>query len=46
MAMTQQEKDKLATALLYVRQKPMDVVDLIEKLVDKKVEESKTQTDV
>ena len=43
MAMTQQEKDKLATALLYVRQKPMDVVDLIEKLVDKKIEESKAQ---
>lgn len=42
MAMTQQEKERLATALLYVRQKPMDVVDLIEKLVDKKIEESKT----
>lgn len=41
MAMTQKEKERLATALLYVRQKPMDVVDLIEKLVDKKVEESK-----
>ena len=46
MAMTQKEKERLATALLYVRQKPMDVVDLIEKLVDKKIEESKTQTDV
>lgn len=46
MAMTQQEKDRLATALLYVEQKPMDVVDLIEKLVDKKIEESKTQPGV
>lgn len=46
MAMTQQEKDRLATALLYVRQKPMDVVDLIEKLIDKKIEESKTQPSV
>lgn len=43
MAMTQKEKERLATALLYVRQKPMDVVDLIEKLVDKKIEESKAQ---
>lgn len=43
MAMTQKEKERLATALLYVRQKPMDVVDLIEKLVDKKIEESKSQ---
>lgn len=41
MAMTQKEKERLATALLYVRQKPMDVVDLIEKLIDKKIEESK-----
>ena len=46
MAMTQQEKDRLATALLYVRQKPMDVVDLIEKLIDKKIEESKAQPGV
>lgn len=46
MAMTQQEKDRLATALLYVRQKPMAVVDLIEKLVDKKIEESKASQDV
>lgn len=46
MAMTQQEKDRLATALLYVRQKPMDVVNLIEKLVDKKIEESKASQDV
>lgn len=46
MAMTQKEKERLATALLYVRQKPMDVVDLIEKLVDKKIEESKTQDSV
>lgn len=43
MAMTQKEKERLATALLYVRQKPMDVVDLIEKLIDKKIEESKSQ---
>lgn len=43
MAMTQKEKERLATALLYVRQKPMDVVDLIEKLIDKKIEESKAQ---
>ena len=43
MAMTQKEKERLATALLYVRQKPMDVVDLIEKLADKKIEESKSQ---
>jgi hypothetical protein len=46
MAMTQKEKERLATALLYVRQKPMDVVDLIEKLVDKKIEESKASQDV
>jgi hypothetical protein len=46
MAMTQQEKDRLATALLYVRQKPMDVVNLIEKLIDKKIEKSKTQPGV
>lgn len=46
MAMTQKEKERLATALLYVRQKPMDVVDLIEKLVDKKIEESKAQQSV
>lgn len=46
MAMTQKEKERLATALLYVRQKPMDVVDLIEKLIDKKIEESKAQPDV
>nr|DAM90870.1 MAG TPA: hypothetical protein [Caudoviricetes sp.] len=46
MAMTQKEKERLATALLYVRQKPMDVVDLIEKLVDKKIEESKAQNSV
>nr|DAL94915.1 MAG TPA: hypothetical protein [Caudoviricetes sp.] len=46
MAMTQKEKERLATALLYVRQKPMDVVDLIEKLIDKKIEESKAQPGV
>lgn len=46
MAMTQKEKERLATALLYVRQKPMDVVDLIEKLIDKKIEESKAQQSV
>lgn len=46
MAMTQKEKERLATALLYVRQKPMDVVDLIEKLVDKKIEESKASQSV
>lgn len=46
MAMTQKEKERLATALLYVRQKPMDVVDLIEKLIDKKIEESKVQPGV
>ena len=46
MAMTQKEKERLATALLYVRQKPMDVVNLIEKLIDKKIEESKTQPGV
>lgn len=46
MAMTQQEKERLATALLYVEQKPMDVVDLIEKLIDKKIEESKAQPSV
>lgn len=46
MAMTQKEKERLATALLYVRQKPMDVVDLIEKLIDKKIEESKAQESV
>lgn len=46
MAMTQKEKERLATALLYVRQKPMDVVDLIEKLIDKKIEKSKAQPGV
>ena len=46
MAMTQKEKERLATALLYVRQKPMDVVNLIEKLIDKKIEESKAQQSV
>lgn len=46
MAMTQKEKEKLATALLYAQQKPMDVVDLIEKLIDKKIEESKAQPSV
>lgn len=41
MAMTQKEKEVMAKALLYVQQKPMAVVELIEKLIDKKIQESK-----